>query len=162
MNELVVRAGKGDVRAQEELLAMLLPRINSLVRRYSWISGVESDDLKQEAFVAIIEGLKRVNPEIGSSSEFLLKFARWRLLDSLKKVLRRKLELMPNPEMESDAGETILSAEAELLEGRLTDQQKSILNYLVQGYTWREIGQIMGFSAANIAYHLKQIRRIYG
>jgi RNA polymerase sigma factor (sigma-70 family) len=161
MNELVHRAGNGDEKAREELLMRLTPRLEKIVRRYEWVHGIERDDLKQEAYMAVIEGLDRVDINIGSSSEYLLKFARWRLLDCLKKILRKKqreLERMATF-VPSDAD---LTAELELLDRRLTPVQKSILKYLAEGYTWREIGEKMGFTAANVSHHLKQIRKLYG
>lgn len=160
MNDLVVLAGRGDVGARTKLLEQLSPRLEKIVRRYAWIKGVDRDDLRQEACIAVMEGLERVDPAIGSSSEYLLKFARWRLLDCLKKIRRRKEDL--TSEIEMEAAVPGPCAEAELLDDRLTDLQRRILSYLVQGYTWREVGDMMGFSAANISYHLKKIRKIYG
>ncbi len=160
MNELVAKAGRGDVKAQEELLKHLNPRLERIVKKYSWINGIEADDLRQEAYMAVIEGLDRVDITIGSSSEYLLKFARWRLLDCLKKIKRRREDYYA--EVRTDAVENGPIPETEMLEERLNDRQKEIVSLLIQGYTWREIGDKMGFTAANIAYHLKKIRVIYG
>jgi len=160
MNELVKKAGRGDVKAQEQLIERLSPRLEKIVRKYSWINGIEADDLRQEAMMAVIEGLDRVDTSIGSSSEYLLKFARWRLLDCLKKIRRRREELYP--EVRADASEAGPIPDTPMLQDRLTDRQKTIVTMLIQGYTWREIGDKLGFTAANIAYHLKKIRVIYG
>ncbi len=161
MNELVQRAGMGDVKALDELIHILTPRINKIVRKYAWIHGVETEDLKQEAFMAIIEGLGRVDFTIGSSSEFLLKFARWRLLDCLKKILRRKEDEFDDDLNDLEWNEYSIP-DLELLQKRLSDVQRQIVQFLIQGYTWREIGQFMGFTAANVAHHLKKIRKLYG
>jgi len=160
MNELVARAGRGDVEAQKELFQQLEPRLNRIVRKYTWINGVEADDLRQEAYIAVLEGLSRVDPSIGSSSEYLLKFARWRLLDCLKKIRRRREDSYA--EVTVDAFDNGPIPDTEMLETRLTHRQRRIIEYLIQGYTWREIGDMMGFTAANIAYHLKKIRKVYG
>lgn len=160
MNELVKKAGRGDVKAQEQLIEHLSPRLERIVRKYAWINGIEADDLRQEALMAVIEGLDRVDTTIGSSSEYLLKFARWRLLDCLKKIRRRREELYA--EVRVDAAEEGPIPDTSLLQDRLTTRQKKIVSMLIQGYTWREIGESMGFTAANIAYHLKKIRAVYG
>ena len=163
MKQLVILAGKGDREARKKLLEHLEPRIDKIVRRYEWIRGIEREDLKQEAFMAVIEGLSRVNVEIGSSEEYLLKFARWRLLDCLKKLLRHRNEHVQEVELQpivkSDAGK---SAAIELLDHKLSSVQRKIVQYLAAGYTWREIGSLMGFTAANVSHHLKQIRKVYG
>lgn len=161
-NELVQRAGHGDSKARDELIRELTPRIDRIVRRYSWIDGVDADDLKQEAFIGVIEGLERVDVSIGTSSEFLLKFARWRLLDCLKKILKQKREMLQDEEPESTQPDFGPDIDSELLAGKLTEQQRDILDCLVKGYTWREIGDELGFTAANVSHHLKKIRKVYG
>ncbi len=161
MNELVQRAGNGDALAQEELFKKLSPRIDKIVQKYAWIDGIEEDDLRQEAYVAVMECLSRVDVRIGSSSEYLLKFARWRLLDCLKKLLRQKREL-PREDPKPEDSHPEPAAQMELLDARLNGIQKQILSYLMEGYTWREIGSKMGFTAANVSYYLKQIRKVYG
>ncbi len=161
MNDLVHRAGKGDLKAQEELIEHLRPRIEKIVRKYAWVNGMDHDDLRQEAYMAVIEGLDRVDVTIGSSSEYLLKFARWRLLDCLKKVLRRKEEALLK-EVQTEDAHAMLTPVIELLDGKLSEVQRKILLFLVQGYTWREIGKRLGFTAANVSHHLKKIREVYG
>ena len=34
-------------------------------------------------------------------------------------------------------------------------------HYLLAGFTWREAGDALGCTSANIAYHVRQIRRQY-
>ncbi len=160
--ELVQRAGNGDMQARDELIRQLMPRIERIARRYAWIDGVDQDDLKQEACIGVIEGLDRVDTRIGTPSEFLMKLARWRLLDCLKKILRQKREMLQEVEPESTELESGPDFEFDLLAGKLTGQQRVILQYLVQGYTWREIGAELGFTAANVSHHLKKIRKVYG
>ncbi|MBN1552386.1 sigma-70 family RNA polymerase sigma factor [bacterium] len=166
MNELVQRAGEGDVKARQELIELLTPRLEKIVRKYQWISGMDKDDLKQEVYMAVIEGLDRVDITIGSSSEYLLKFARWRLLDCLKKILRHRcgenFETQESHVEDMCNVNAAMTAEMELLDNRMTEIQKQILHAVAAGYTWREIGDQMGFTAANVAHHLKQIRKIYG
>ena len=43
----------------------------------------------------------------------------------------------------------------------LTDTQRGILTRLMRGLTWREVGSEMGFTSANVAYHVRRIRREY-
>ena len=45
--------------------------------------------------------------------------------------------------------------------GRLKAPQKAILDCLMAGLTWREAGTALGCTSANIAYHMRQIRRQY-
>ena len=56
--------------------------------------------------------------------------------------------------------ETRLMVEA--LQTRLSGRQKIILQGLMDGQTWRQIGETLGCTSANIAYHVRGIRQAYG
>jgi DNA-binding NarL/FixJ family response regulator len=43
----------------------------------------------------------------------------------------------------------------------LKTRQRAILDCLLAGLTWRETGHALGCTSANIAYHVRQIRRQY-
>ena len=43
----------------------------------------------------------------------------------------------------------------------MNDRQRAILDCLLAGLTWREAGSVLGCTSANIAYHVRQIRRQY-
>jgi DNA-binding NarL/FixJ family response regulator len=47
------------------------------------------------------------------------------------------------------------------LEGRLSQRQKAILHGLMEGHTWRQIGDTLGCTSANVAYHVRGIRQVY-
>jgi DNA-binding CsgD family transcriptional regulator len=47
------------------------------------------------------------------------------------------------------------------LETRLNARQKTILRGLIAGHTWRQIGDDMGCTSANVAYHVRGIRAAY-
>jgi DNA-directed RNA polymerase specialized sigma24 family protein len=44
---------------------------------------------------------------------------------------------------------------------QLKPTQRAILRYLLFGMTWREAGDGLGCSSANVAYHVRQIQRTY-
>ena len=44
---------------------------------------------------------------------------------------------------------------------RLSVTQRAVLACLLAGLTWREAGDLLGCSSANIAYHVRRIRRQY-
>ena len=56
--------------------------------------------------------------------------------------------------------ETRLMVEA--LQQKLSGRQKVILQGLIEGQTWRQIGESLGCTSANIAYHVRGIRQAYG
>ena len=50
----------------------------------------------------------------------------------------------------------------EALQQKLTTRQQAILVGLMDGQTWRQIGDSLGCTSANIAYHVRGIRQAYG
>ena len=47
------------------------------------------------------------------------------------------------------------------LETRLSARQQKILRGLLRGHTWRQIGDELGCTSANVAYHVRGIRAAY-
>jgi DNA-directed RNA polymerase specialized sigma24 family protein len=43
----------------------------------------------------------------------------------------------------------------------LKGAQRAVLAQLMAGRTWREAGDALGCSSANVAYHMRRIRRRY-
>jgi len=44
---------------------------------------------------------------------------------------------------------------------QLKASQRDVLECLLAGLTWREAGTVLGCTSANVAYHVRQIRRQY-
>jgi DNA-binding NarL/FixJ family response regulator len=45
--------------------------------------------------------------------------------------------------------------------GSLKTTQRQVLECLMLGLTWREAGDRLGFTSANVAYHVRQIQNQY-
>ncbi|MEI6913967.1 MAG: sigma-70 family RNA polymerase sigma factor [Armatimonadota bacterium] len=163
MNPCLIRARDGDPEAIRDLVESLRPRITSMASYYARRCGEDPEDLLQEAWIGLLEALPEVNIEIGSPEQYLIQRARWRLLDDIKRSRVRRC--VP---LEQDVADAVpFSGGLEGLDGafmsqfmvRLKDGQKQVLNGLMSGMTWREVGSQMGCSSANIAYHVRQIRQ---
>jgi RNA polymerase sigma factor (sigma-70 family) len=176
VNTLLIRARSGDLRAQEKLRDTLTSRLESLAGYYASRTGMDSADLLQEAWVAVFEALAEVDVTIGTPVQFLLKHARWAILDHIRWNKKRSHDALD--EMPVETQETTESAfcadhgfegtddvEVKLLvedlEQRLNARQKTILRGLLAGHTWRQIGDEMGCTSANVAYHVRGIRAAY-
>jgi RNA polymerase sigma-70 factor (ECF subfamily) len=87
------------------------------------------------------------------------------MLDSIKHArLRRCTPLddsladsIPQPAVD-DAAQAIYISE---FATQLTETQRAVFDCLIDGLTWREAGQVLGCTSANVAYHVRQIRRQY-
>ncbi len=177
MNAILIRARRGDAAAQDELRRALRPRLESLAGYYAARTGMDAADLLQEAWVAVFEALPGIDLTIGTPTQYLLKHARWQILDHIRWNKRRSHETLDDlvvetPEIaENSFGTAVNRAPAtgdvetrmliDDLEGRLNAKQKEILHGLLDGFTWRQIGDSLGCTSANVAYHVRGIRQAY-
>lgn len=137
-------------------------RIEKMAAYFGRQCGMDADDLRQEAWVAVLETLPNLDPTVGSPEQHLLKRARWRILDSIRWHRRRQHMALTDLELNSasylDPRSDVDLAE---LQSRLSPVQRRILRGLLEGYTWREVGDIVGCTSANVAYHVRRIRQVY-
>ena len=145
-----------------EIVTRLGTRIEKMAAYFGRVCGMDADDLRQEAWVAVLEMAPNLDYSIGSPEQHLLKRARWRILDSIR-AQRRRQHVPLSDVQESGTSYTQRWDGADLAElmGRLTLTQRRILRALLEGYTWREAGDLLGCTSANIAYHVRRIRIHY-
>ena len=164
MYRSIERAIDGDPRAKEVLVEGLRPRIAKMAAYYARCCGEDADDLLQEAWIGLLEALPKVDLEIGSPEQYLIQCARWRLLDAIKRAKVRRCASLEDftadaiPDSDVEAVDTVCVSE--FIE-QLKTTQKAVVGYLLDGFTWREAGNHLGCTSANIAHHVKQIRRRY-
>ena len=159
------RARGGDPNATQDLIEALRPRISKMALYYGRCSGEDPDDLLQEAWVGLLEALPTLDMHIGSPEQHLIARARWKLLDAIKYARVRRCvplddavsESLCGADSESMASEVIVSEFA----GNLRPVHRRIVDCLIAGLTWREVGQVLGCTSANVCYHVRQIRRCY-
>jgi len=176
LNTLLIRARSGDAAAQDRLREMLRPRLESLAGYYAARTGMDSNDLLQEAWLAVFEALPELDVTVGTPTQYLLKHARWQILDHIRWNKRRSHDALDDlvvetPEMADNnfgtgsARPGTQDVETRMLvqnlESRLNQRQKAILKGLLEGNTWRQIGDSLGCTSANVAYHVRGIRQAY-
>jgi RNA polymerase sigma-70 factor (ECF subfamily) len=137
---------------------------------------MDSADLLQEAWVAVFEALPTVDVTVGTPTQFLLKHARWQILDHIRWNKRRSHDALDETFAETvEASDSTIGSGSvqpgtsdvetkmfvEDLERRLNARQRAVLQGLMEGHTWRQIGDSLGCTSANIAYHVRGIRQAY-
>lgn len=132
---------------------------------YACHSGEDPDDLLQEAWVGLLEALPRLDLSIGSPEQHLIRRAKWHMLDAIKHARVRRctsLDLIElQDESQSSPENTVAKVCVSEFAKSLNSTQSAIVKCLLDGLTWREAGQVLGCSSANVAYHVRQIRRRY-
>ncbi len=144
-----------------ELLVSIRERVERMARYFGRTCSVDSDDLVQDAWVAVLEMLPRLDESIGAPDQHLLKRARWRMLDTIRSNSRRRHLSFDDLELEAPAHDLNGSIDVAELMRTLPIIQQRILRGLMEGYTWREVGALVGCSSANVAYHVRKIREAY-
>ncbi len=150
-------------KATSDEIRLMSPRLWSMARHYALRSKMEPEDLYQEACLGVLLGLEDLDPTIGSARQYLLKRARWRILDVVKKeVPKRNIsnedsEKVDEVFIQEDDCEGRFRND-EFLE-RLSRMQRNIVIHLMEGCTWQETGRRLGCSSPNVAYHVRDIRR---
>jgi RNA polymerase sigma-70 factor (ECF subfamily) len=162
MKQLIGQAQSGDPEARRRLVAALEARLGSMARYYARCCREDGDDLLGEAWTAVFEALAVTQLHIGEPEQYLLKRARWRMLDYIKWARRRRCSEPPERLLEGAtedfSGDLVAQTALARAAGELTPVQQSIVAGLMRGQTWREVAQDMGCSSANVAYHVRQIR----
>lgn len=158
------KAINGDPCATRAVVDTLRPRLTRLAAHYSRVTGEDADDLLQEALIGLLEALPVMDLGIGQPEPYLLQRARWRMLDTIKRQrLRRCVPLEDaEPEAMSTRGDApVAAACVSEFTGLLPGNQRAVLDCLMDGLTWREAGAALGCTSANVAYHVRRIRKAY-
>ncbi|CEK20451.1 sigma-70 family RNA polymerase sigma factor [Chthonomonas calidirosea] len=153
--------GCPDSRTQQKLIEAIEQRIERMAAYFGRISGVEADDLRQEAWVAVLETLPRLDMRIGNPEQHLLQRARWRILDTIRAHWRAHTVSIPEGCLEAPSFDPTETFDLIALMELLSPLQQRILRALLEGYTAREVAEILGCSPANVAYHVRRIREAY-
>ncbi len=132
---------------------------------YARRCGEDADDLAQEAWLGLLEALPELDMTIGRPEQYLIARARWKMLDLIKRERVRRC--VPLDDVLADTVYACVSDEADgsaQVSGFvrcLKPTQRDVLECLLSGLTWREAGERLGCASANIAYHVRNIRRRY-
>lgn len=141
----------------------LSPRLSSMARYYARRGNLEYDDLLQEAWCAVFTALPETRLHIGAPQEYLMRRARWAILDYLKWSLRRQMAPLEDYQTEDEGAETstetVLRLAVDRLAEDLTPMQKNVLGLLIEGESCTTAAGKLGCTTANVSYHLGQVRR---
>jgi RNA polymerase sigma-70 factor (ECF subfamily) len=126
-----------------------------MASHYARRSGEDADDLLQEAWLGLFEAVPEVDLAIGQPEQFLLQRARWRLLSAIRHArLRRTSPIEQAAEPEAPFTE-VPTAD---FTARLGETQRALATCLLAGMTFREAGEALGCTSANVAYHARRLR----
>jgi RNA polymerase sigma-70 factor (ECF subfamily) len=157
---LVVRAQKGDILAQEELVATLAPLVFRLAGRF-FRSREDVEDLSQETFIRFFNKIEELRPEENVSG-WVSRVTINVCYDRLRKLRRERLGMesyrvqpQRSNEPEIDAYESVRSA----VNGLDAKLRIPLILKEVEELSINEISDIMGISSSNVKIRLYRARK---
>lgn len=153
----------GNRRMQEELYRRFSPRMYAVCLRYAG-SSEEAEDILQEGFIKIFKKLQSFRGE-GSFEGWIRRI----FVNTAIEHFRRKRYLQPVTEKEENTIEgkylSVLDelAEKDILDlvRQLSPGYRTVFNmYVVEGYTHKEIGDILGISEGTSKSQLSRAKVI--
>ena len=156
---------KGDTKAEDELYRRYAARVYTLCRRYC-SDAAEAEDLMHDALIQALDKIGTFHyTGSGSLYSWIRRIAvnkavnhltrhRWRMVP-LERLGRDTAEELTESDMEAVPQEKLLE-----LISRLQEARRTVLNlYCIDGYSHREIGEMLGISEKGSAGILAKARK---
>ena len=162
-SDLISGCIDGDRRMQEELYRRFSPRMYAVCLRYAG-SAEEAEDILQEGFIKIFKKLNTFRSE-GSFEGWIRRI----FVNTAIEHFRRKRYLQPVTDKEENTLEgnylSVLDnlAERDILDlvQQLSPGYRTVFNmYVVEGYTHKEIGDMLGISEGTSKSQLSRAKII--
>ena len=162
-SDLINGCIEGNRRMQEELYRRFSPRMYAVCLRYA-TSSEEAEDILQEGFIKIFKKLDSYRGE-GSFEGWIRRI----FVNTAIEHFRRRRYLQPVTEKEENTVEgkylSVLDnlAEKDILEliRQLSPGYRTVFNmYVVEGYTHKEIGDMLGISEGTSKSQLSRAKVI--
>ncbi|RYY39432.1 MAG: sigma-70 family RNA polymerase sigma factor [Chitinophagaceae bacterium] len=162
-SDLVEGCRQGDRKLQKELYERYAPKMYGVCLRYAGTSE-EAEDILQEGFVKVFNKIGSFRSE-GSFEGWIRRI----IVNTAIEHFRRKTYLQPVTEREEQTVESdYLSVLDDLAEKdiiglvqQLSPGYRSVFNmYVVEGYTHKQIGELLGISEGTSKSQLSRAKAI--
>ena len=162
-SDLVEGCRQGDRKLQKELYERFAPKMFGVCLRYAGATE-EAEDILQEGFVKVFNKINSFRGE-GSFEGWIRRI----IVNTAIEHFRRKTYLQPVTEREEETVESdylsVLDSLAEKdiigLVQQLSPGYRSVFNmYVVEGYTHKQIGELLGISEGTSKSQLSRAKAI--
>jgi RNA polymerase sigma-70 factor (ECF subfamily) len=162
-SDLIAGCLEGNRRMQEELYKRFSPRMYAVSLRYAG-NAEEAEDILQEAFVKVFKKLDSFRAE-GSFEGWVRRI----FVNTAIEHFRRKRYMMPVTEKEENTIEgkylsvldDLAARDIMLLVQELSPGYRTVFNlYVVEGYTHKEIADMLGISEGTSKSQLSRAKVI--
>ncbi len=162
LEHLIQGCIRNERAAQEKLYHLFYPRMMALVRRYI-DQEMQAEEVLNNGFLRGFQKIKQYNFQ-GSFEGWLRKIVFHAVADYVKQNNRysTNIVLVEKDEMvHKDHADKLYYDQLIELVQMLPDATRTVFNmYVLEGYTHREIGNILGISEGTSKWHLSEGRKV--
>lgn len=162
LEELIFGCAKNDRACQERLYKLFYPKMMAVVRRY--IDHYEqAEEVLNNGFLRAFQKIDQYTFQ-GSFEGWLRKIVFHSVSDYVKQNTRynEKIMLVEKDEyVHKDHADKLYYEQLLQLVQQLPDATRSVFNmYIMEGFSHKEIGKMLGISEGTSKWHLSEGRRI--
>lgn len=180
MENLIRQAQSGDDEAVDELIKKFFPLVSINARKF-FIIGAEQEDLVQEGLIGLLKAIKFYRAEKSSFKTFASLCIKTQIFSAIKIANNQKnmalneailngsdkkqekinLELTfdkTNPENIFIDRETIREFK-KFSKNNFSSLEREIFEYLIRGYSYKEIAQILSLAAKSVDNGIQRIKK---
>ena len=162
LEQLIQGCIRNERGAQEKLYRLFYPKMMALVRRYI-DHEMQAEEIMNNGFLRAFQKVKQYNFQ-GSFEGWLRKIVFHSVADYVKQNTRYadKIVLVEKDEfVHKDHADKLYYDQLLHLVQLLPDATRTVFNmYVMDGFTHKEIGNILGISEGTSKWHLSEGRRI--
>lgn len=161
---VILAAKAGDKSARQTVVNELNQRISSQAFHYAQLTGMDRDDLTQEGWLGVFQGLTVVNTAIGNPFAYLFMRGKWQMGEAIHRSARARHYWLDETIADQDKDPTdacLAMWQRTATRLKLSPIQVDIFDWLLAGYSQQSMADILGCTPANVSYHVKRIRQVY-
>ena len=162
LEQLIQGCIRNERGSQEKLYRLFYPKMMALVRRYI-DQEMQAEEIMNNGFLRAFQKVKQYNFQ-GSFEGWLRKIIFHAVADYVKQNTRYtdKILLVEKDEfVHKDHADKLYYDQLIKLVHSLPDATRTVFNmYVMEGFTHKEIGNILGISEGTSKWHLSEGRRI--
>ena len=163
LEQLIQGCIRNERAAQEKVYKIFYPRMLSVVRRYV-SSEMQAEEIMNNGFLRAFQKVRQYNFQ-GSFEGWLRKIIFHAVADYVKQnttYATKTVFVEKEQYVDRDLGEKMYFDQLMKLVQELPDATRTVFNmYVMEGFTHREIGNLLGISEGTSKWHLSEGRKVF-
>ena len=162
--ELLIKFRQGDIDAEEELFGRYKPIVTAIARKYYLIGG-DKEDLLQEGWLGFFRAMRQFDETKSDNfKQYATLLIEREMIDAIRRANSNKNQVLSSSVFVDN--DEILSSDQTIedevfyyetykdifasIKSTLSDKEKKVLEYYLQGYNYVDISQILDTTPKSI------------